>query len=657
MKISSIIAINFTVLLLASCSLKKSKEPVSGNFVNLPPVATTLSVKEDADQDGISDGLEIKLERDDKTGNFPRFSVSRLNHTQITLKDLGQDNQESVIEYNTSDNSNYGIEYNPVRDKLAKNSYQRAIGWTQVVEPINVFDFGIVKLSNFNEEQLEDIKKIVKKYQNDDALHTVTLKSIFTLNADMVKGITKLYDIKCELGFIDDGGSFNSFGSVFDLMSTDRTRIVFSSVGTAESLNSNMEAMVFIDRLEVSDLSSIFNNNYDLALKVHNYKADTLDKLTFEYSDQVKKALAVGTLFAISNKKDDHIFFNSRSEKVEETLKRLLGDIESDSEGTLTGVGDSITNTSYPIIFENGGNDHLRQSSWHLFSETSRLYDIPAAGDRVMAGFFSNKELAKAGNRTIKVAKNNVVSDIAIACAGNSDCVGRLSTSSTISPKKSSIPLNNLNVGEVVKISIKGNNIYPIPSAEEIKKVKVRHEWERCQCYGGGDDCPDPSIEDCSRQAETYFCDYRWRSLGYEKRPLSNLNAKFLSDNFSLKSKKRVSNILFSDKGFFNLHRPIYQEESDSWEISFLVTEEFLSAYGEFNSLVFPEKKENPFRTGYMGLLNNNCIEQGPVHTRGEYNFGSRWSPDARDDRWRPYEDNEAIVLRDYEVQITREFK
>ena len=656
MRIPSYFVTFFILLLGASCSVKKEDGVVSGNFTKLPPVVTTLSVDQDIDQDGLSNELEERLERDSKTGNFPKFSIANLRHTKITLKDLGQDRSESVIKYSTLDNMNYGISYNPIRDKTAKAAYRKAIGKDEPVGAINAFDFGILKLSNFNEEQLEEIRNLIRRYDNDDALHTVTLKSIFTLKVEMIKGITKLYDVKGELGFIGDEGEFNSFGSTFDILSTDRTRIVFNSTGLNDSSTSNMEALIYLDRLEVSDLEDIFENNHDLALKIHNYKADTAENKTFEYSDQVRSALDVGTLFAVSNKDENYLFFNSNSEQIEETLRRLLGSVDTDGEGTLVGVGDNTTNTDFPIIFEEGGNEHLRQSSWHVFSVSGRLYDVPEKSETVMVGFFTNNELAKAGNRVISQVKNSVVSDVNIACDDDTDCINTLSSLNIISPAKSSVPLNNLSLGEVVKIYISGENIHPSPKNEVIKQVRVLHSWDDCQCPNGDNFCSDPYNGYCQPRSESYFCDYRWRDSELIRKNISKLSSLQLFESAALRSAKRSSNIPFTDDFFFNLHKPIYEASSASWLISFLVTEDFLSKYGEFTSLVFPEERDDSFRTGFLGMIDDKCIEQEAPYVRDVYTHLDQWTPNNQNDEWRPFEDNAAIILKNYEVKVIREF-
>ena len=647
MRVSSYFVVFFILLLGASCSVKEESEAVAENPSRILPLTTVFSTDKDLDQDGLSNELEESLERDPRIGDFPRFSISSLRHTQIKLKDLARAGSEVVVEYNTYDNVNYNIKYNPVRDKVAKASYRRVIGKVEPAEPIGIFDFGTLKLSNFNEEQLQEIQSIINGYDGHDAIHTVSLNSIFTLKVEMMKGIVKLYDVKGELGFIDEKGAFNSFGPIFDVLSTDRTRIIFNSDGLDDSSTSNMEVMIHLDRLEVSDLQDVLENNYDLAFKVHNYKADTAEKKIIEYTDQVKRALEVGVLFAVSSNDNDYLFFNSQTENIEKTLERLLGPIDSDSEGTIVGIGHNVTNTDFPIVFEAGGNNHLRQSSWHLFSEKSKIDDIPRKSGTVMLGFFTNRELASSNDRLILKSKSNVVSSVDLACSGSRVCIGALSSSGIVTPESTPIQLNNLNVGELVEIKVSGKNYRWGPDQIQTGSVKIISSYLTCP----NNRYPRPEINSCRRVSNNRQCSYTRRNRVLKTEDLSALSIDSLFKSISLESIDKSRMIHFSERELFNLHRPVYKK--DHWLISFYVSEDTISKYGESLTLNFPKIGGRAFRSGFLGFNEEDCDKM--TQFSDEYQRDSLvWNAESYDDT---FLDNSGDTLRNYKVDIVRQFK
>lgn len=649
MKISSNLLLFFIILLGASCSVKEEGGVTPENRSRVLPLTTAFSTDKDFDQDGLSNELEEALERDPRIGNFPRFSISSLRHTQIKLKDLARAGSEVVVEYNTYDNPNYSIKYNPVRDKVAKASYRRVIGKVESAEPIGVFDFGTLKLSNFNEEQLQEIQSIINGYQGHDAIHTVSLNSIFTLKVETIKGIVKLYDVKGELGFIDEKGAFNSFGLIFDVLSTDRTRIIFNSDGLDDSSTSNMEVMIHLDRLEVSDLQDVLDNNYDLAFKIHNYKADTAEKKIIEYTNQVKRALEVGSLFAVSNKDKDYLFFNSQTENIGKTLERLLGPIDSDNEGTIVGIGQNITNTDFPIVFETGGNNHLRQSSWHLFSEKSKIDDIPRKSGTVMLGFFTNRELASSNERLILKSKSNVVSNVDLACSGDRGCIGALSSSGIVTPESTPIQLNNLNVGELVKIQVSGENYRWMPDQIQTESIRIISSYATCP----NGRYPMAHASACRRVNNDRQCTYTRRNRTLKTENLSALSIDSLFKSVSLESIDKERMIPFSERDLFNLHRPVYKKEKNHWLISFYVSEDTISKYGESLTLNFPKIGGRPFKSGFLGFSEENCAKM--TQFSNDYQRDSLvWNAENYDDN---FLDNSGNILRNYKVDIVRQFK
>src|SRR5690606_6786672 len=151
---------------------------------------------------------------------------------------------------------------------------------------------------------------------------------------------------------------FKSFGNTFDLMTISNTRAVINSSGDFDNGKLNMEAQVYVDRLPLETISHILDNDLQLAIKIIDYEATTTDGVTYKYSSQVQEAAGVGTLFSVSTADKGHLFFNARKESIEETLKRLFKEVESDGEGTLLSTQGHISNSFYPIVFEAGGNNH-----------------------------------------------------------------------------------------------------------------------------------------------------------------------------------------------------------------------------------------------------------------------------------------------------------
>ena len=385
-------------LLAGSCSVKKDDAPlenpqqVGTTTVQIPPI-------NDLDKDGLRDELENSLGRDKLTGTFPAFKVKDFNFTEIKVLDFDTENNDFSLKYERAEEVYRNLDYTPIQEKMALHSYLNLVGQSEVPDPINVFDLGVIKLSNFSNVGLIKAKNYLFKNNDDFDSQAIKISSRFFIEASNIVGIKKISNIKAEVGFVSGNGAFNTFGTTFDLISVDRQRVTFSARGDEDLAVTGKEVSVFIDRLPIETLRTILENNYDLALKIVDYKAELIDGSEFTYSTQINQALNAGTLFAISANGKNSLFFNARKEPISETLNRFFQDSpSSDGEGTLQGIGGLQTTTSYPVEFELAGNEQLKSHGWYLSSENNKLTDTPKVSDTVYAGYFRNDYLAKTGS-------------------------------------------------------------------------------------------------------------------------------------------------------------------------------------------------------------------------------------------------------------------
>jgi len=684
------VVLNLTALLslwaiLASCSVKSDKDSeesvtLINQTVNEEELDDVIidrngnTVGIDTDGDGLSDSLEDKIGRSKTTGIFPMFSIRDHEETTLTLKGVGPDRKEKKVTYKAKDNLNYSLEYTPIRDKIARNSYNRTIGNYSEYSDINIYDSSIVKISKYSEAKNREIDDLIEEYENDDSNLTFTLRSIFSINLDKVAGISKIYDLEANLGFIDENGQFSSFGSSFNLLSTNNTRIVFNSDGVADSSLSNMKVMIYVDRININDLRNVFDDNNDLALRIINYKAITAQDNIFEYSDQLSKSSEKCVLYAISTPESNHLLFNAKKEPISKAITDKFGDIETDGEGTLLSLGGYVSNTDYPIIFEEGGNDHLMQKSWQLFSENGKVTDNPSYGETVSLGFFNNYELAQAGRReNISESVNvNVVDSVDIACRDDERCADTLLNGNSID-SSNDLTIKDLNIGEYVEISVSGESFTAkVKESSRVLFAKFRYEHERCQDDRG------PSAGtgvDCYRVSDSINkkCTYKWKDVNYTSQNIFNYSRKELEKSIGIIPATRSTQVSYDDKKFFNLYSPNKINESKEWFYTFKVTDDFLENFGSAVSVRVNKIGSSSVRIGYQDLDENSwckkneyalgeraCIDE-IIRYQSSYRrlncFGWHGSGEINGPDWHKFQYIDATDVRNIKVNINRYFK
>lgn len=617
----------FLVFLAASvftsCSVKKDDSLVGvegdGTVIATPDLKPRPVL--DQDKDGLSDDLEATLGRDKLTGNFPSFSVGSFNFTEIEIKDFLRSDNDYSVKFYLDDKTGRDLSYNPIRDKMAKASYQRVVGQPLNPDQINYFDFGVVKLSNFSHVDYTNLKNYLFKNKEELESKAIRLQSRLFIDVDDILGIQKIYNIKCEVGFVSGDGSFNSLGGVQDLIGVDRTRVTFNSRGDSNTARSNTEVMVYIDRLSIDTLNLILDNDYDLALKIVDYKAELSNGRTFSYSTQLSEASTAGSLFAISTPEKNALFFNTRKEPIDDTIKRYFrGDTSDDNEGTLLGIGPMVNTSSFPIIFEEGGNEHLDQNSWFLFSANNKTSDTPDLGESVMLGFFQNSFIAQSSKRLIQIREKSYEGKTVTR-----DIVG-------------------LSLGETVAIEVKGVNRNAV--AEDPKRIHVwvegtqhRQVCVRDNCGGGpvgrfsmgdGSNGGGPRFsslkEDdkcgvtCHYPHSRLGCEILWRDLGTQEIPLNLYSNNRLSEIKFTTAKNSIP-IPLTDSVFFKRNPPVEELEKGkgSWLFKFKIDDEFLLHHGESIKIHFPVI-ENP-KVVYGFNQDISCAAQVRNHTYQDPNI------------------------------------
>ena len=615
----------FMLGISTSCSVKKDDEVLSEeesrrliNQQNQGPV--------DTDKDGLSDITEKQLGRDHLIGTFPKFTVHAFNKTSITVRDFTQDDNDLVIDFILDENTGRDLSYDPIRDKIARYSYKRVIGQPEIPDPVGVFDLGVVKISNFSHVDYIKMKNYL--FQNDGQFdaQAINISSRFFIKASGIKGIKKISNVMVQLGFVSGNGAFETFGSTGPLLSADKTRAIFTSKGDSDSAITNQELLLYVDRLPVGTLSTILGNNYDLALKIVDYDAEMLDGRTFTLSKTITQALSAGTFYSVSTPSINTLFFNTRTESVSTTLKRLFSsDADSDGEGTLLRLGSLANTTTQPVIFEDGGNSHLKSSAWYLFSKNDKISDVPQLSDSIMSGYFKNSFLAQSAGRIIKkrIYKEkslNVTKEIA-----------------------------GLNIGETVKVRIKGSEIKPYSSPVRERSVRAKGLTILAVCIGpiGGDIGGDVFIvkpqaqekRQCRRVNTVETCQVRWSDYLEEILPIDFYSKEKL--NFlEFTSRLVVKPIPLTNSSFFKKNPPIKDLQSTYWEFRFKVDEQFLREFGESIKLNIPTKAGADFTYSLHGDID--CHRRVFQHSYEDPNIVTRTGSSS--------------AIRDLEIEVIREF-
>lgn len=551
------------------CSVKKDGAEdslVSGSDgLNVPVV-------NDKDRDGLSDELERALGRDELTGNFPTFTLENFSETKLEITDFSNVDNKIAATYRIDESIGSNLSFTPLNDKLAKHAYTRTVGQTERPAAIDIYDLSIVKVSNFSYVDTLNVRNFMKLNESNLDSTSVRIESRFYIRASEILGVTKINNVKAELGFLDSNGGFASFGNIFDLMTTSNTRLIFSSRGDANSTKSNMEALIFVDRLPIETLSYILENDLQLALKIVDYSVELVNGSSFKFSSQVQESLANTALFSISTPAKDYLFFNARRESIEHTLNRLFGGIETDGEGTLLRTSYYENNSSYPIRYEELGNEHLREKSWHLFSENDKTTDVPNVGESVMLGFFTNSYIAKMGGRMIRLdAKEH-------------------------SSKKIEHEINALNIGEVVEIRVSGSDYTETPSAARI--VQSQYSYYECACSGrfchkSDNKCVEPVWPRA-------FCSHGWIDL---IRKNVNLMENTSLNQIYFTSKKIKNPISLSNIIFFKKQVATRDVNEGEWYLKIVVDEEFISEFGDSIKLMAAHEQKI-FAYGHNGWGN-----------------------------------------------------
>lgn len=668
---------SFMLLMLvaiSSCSVKSDKQEEVSKIESLTEedVLRDLngnSLGKDKDSDGLSDKLEIELGRSIDIGIFPSFSVEKLRFTTLKLKGIGNTRDEVKITYSTDDDPLFQLDYTPIKDKIARNSYFRTIGDHGNYTNIDLYDSGIIKISNFDEKKNTEIKKIIQDNDDNNWPTSFSLQSVFKLNVSDIKGIVKIFDIEVNLGFIDKEGQFSSFGEQFQLLTTNQTRAVVSSDGLVDTGLSNMEVLIYADRLGINDLRDVFDEEHDLAVRIVNYKAETLEGNIFEYSPQISKASEKCILYAISTPDSNRLLFDSRSISVAEAVKTEFSTIEHDNEGTLISAGEFRNNTSYPIVFEESGNHHLEQSSWHLFSSQSKVTDKPEYGEIVSLGYFSNYELAQAGERIniLDSERINIADRSDVVCDINDRaCIDRLNNGNTLD-SSDLVKVEDLNLGETVEFVIKGYNLKKNKVMSLNKLIATSsYDYRRCR------DTWDSRGVDCEEGTSRtrHDCNYNWIDIKLNKVDYLDLTEEEVKKILKINA-KNANNLAFSDESFFNLQKLTKDYDLEGWRFQLLITKDFLEKYGE--SLYLGLNKTGPklIEKGFHSLkedewcfkyasshMTNDCLDAAASinNDRVIACYGWRGSSNRHGRFWHNTETEDGHDLRNVEVEVNRFF-
>lgn len=563
------------IILSASCSFKSDEHNETADNQSQVIQSTSQGTRIDSDKDGISDEIEASLGTDPMHGKFPSFSVVDFKESNIEILDFSDPANKIKVTYQLKEGGDSGLDYTPIREKIAAHSYLRSINQGEKPASIEIYDLGVIKLSNFNYLDTQKIRNFLITNQDRVDDQSARITSRFSIKANYILGIRKLSQFKVELGFIETDSGFTSFGNTFDLMTISNTRAFINSSGDFENGKLNMEAQLYVDRLPLETLSHILENELQLAIKIIDYEVITTDGFTYKYSNQVQEAASVGTLFSISTTGKNHLFFNTRKESIEETLDRLFNEVETDGEGTLLSTQGHISNSSYPIVFEAGGNNHLNQSAWYLFSENDKLSDIPNIGETVMLGYFRNEYVARMGKRLI----SKDTSDIKAVEVIHS--------------------IHDLKLGETIEIEIAGRILTPTHSSAY--EISSEANVEVCTCRGR--DC-FKSVDDKCRQWSGYkgWCGHNWTDYTEVEDSLDLFTSELNGIEFY--SEKHGNPIPLNSNDFFDYAHPIQDSETGAWKVQIRVDDKFIENYGTSIMIKLPKQAKPQIKYGFWGYTN-----------------------------------------------------
>ncbi len=596
------------VFSLYSCSVKQDEySPGSPMEADVGPQSgddPDVEVK-DTDLDALPDELEVSLGRDPLTGRFPGFKVSNFRESKITIWNFEDRALSKGFIYNMRSDYFKDLSYTPVRDKISKHAYERVVGTSRQPQGISPYDLGVIKLSNFNIKTQLNLNEHIKNRFNELSPEMVKFESRFFLSAYNMKGIKKISNIKVELGLVSEDGGFESFGyteNIPNLLSTSRQRVAFNSTGESEEVLSSSEILVLIDRVDLNFARRISEDGLDLALKVVDFTAETVSGDRYQYSKKINQASSNLRMFAISTQSGSEIFFNSRSETIQKTLEREIGEVRSDGEGSIIEIKNHPSTTSFPILFEDGGSNHMEGMSWFLFSESGSISDVPNIGSSVMVGYLRNDEIAKSVERLIQAFQEERKEEVGTV-----------------------FQFNNLSLGETIEIDIEGSLTRPIIN-NIVQTTASAYVWT-CGGYGN-----PGQIADLMNPPMSQNLNIRWRQIEYKEDPLPDpLDLK-------IKTIKYPSGIALSREDFWQGTSPMKLNEGN-WRLYIQVTKSFLGKFGDGFKLEFPEKSIGEFYYGLMSHHGNGC---------GKVEFHN---PEIKKYK------SEGFITRDLKISVNRLFR
>lgn len=555
---NALFLLSFVCVSISSCAFKDAEEQVANDeFIGVATINTPKII--DADRDGLSDDLERSIGRDYLTGEFPQFSIVDLQETTLTVTDYTNPDNKVVAKYQVDDSIGNNLNFEPIKEKIAKHAYSRTIGEHEKPSPIDIFDLGVLKISNFTYVQTQEIRNFILKNADHVDSQSVKIQSRFYIKSDNILGVVKINNIKAEVGYLSKNGAFSSFGNVFDLMTSSNTRLIFTSRGDAGSTKTNMDALIYLDRLPIDKLKYILDNDLQIAVKITDYTVQTVSGSEFRFSSQIQEAASSNSLFAVSTPEKSSLFFNARNEPIRDTLSRSYGAINSDSEGTLISAGKYETNTSYPITYEEGGREHLKSKAWYLFSENDKLTDVPNKGDVIMAGFYENQYVARQGERLLELQ------------------------SASYEGYEVRHVIKDLTLGETLTIKLHSEDIVPNNSAIYGRSGESLVLREQC--------LQDDRIRTCQKYWHKGWCGYNWSDLSWYSIDTKVFDKELIDLKFKTEIYDRSINV--SNIQFFKKNIPVRDEESGDWILEIKIDEEFIDTFGKNIDVIIPRKVTN----------------------------------------------------------------
>jgi hypothetical protein len=567
----------FMLLLTAnSCSVGSDDEeaPLAGVNDLQRQTQNTLN---DSDLDGLSDELEKAIGRDHLTGHFPKFEVTGFKESVVTIWDFADRDSHQKYRYNMGSKYDNDLSYTPIKEKIAKFSYDRIVGQPSRPDPISPFDLGVVKLSNFNVTTQTKLKNNILGRFDELSPEMVKFESRFFLKVNNMKGIKKISNIKVEYGLVGEDGGFETFGYVEDLLNSSRTRVAFNSTGDSNEVISSAEIFLLIDRIDLGFARRLAEDGLDLALRVVDYQVETTEGNNFTYSTQITEAASNARIVAISLPGENRIIFNSRNEPLKDTIEREIGEVLSDGEGSLVEIQDHQNTTSFPIVFENGGSDHMKGESWFLFSETNSISDIPNVNTTSMIAYLRNDFIAQSSKRIIE--------------KGNQ---------SRNQEKFSVFSLYGLYLGETISLGISGAET--VPSIANITSRNANaHVWT-CGGWGGpGQSAPIIApVQKNMNPPLVRSIPIKWREYAEVAKELRSDGEAINPLGLIISSPIYPNGIDLNNQDFWQNTLPIFDKETGQWLLNFKVTEDFISIFGDSIKIEFPKVGIGEFEFGLM---------------------------------------------------------